>query len=1037
MSFDAVIQLSALDGTNGFKLSGVAVRDYSGFSVASAGDVNGDGIGDLIIGAIYADPNGSYSGASYVVFGSDAGFAANLNLSTLNGTNGFRISGGASNDRSGASVASAGDVNGDGIDDLIIGASGAGSYAGASYVVFGSDAGFAANLNLSTLNGTTGFRISGVTGFDRSGHSVAGAGDVNGDGFDDLIIGAYGADPNGGSSGASYVVFGSNAAFAANLNLSALNGTNGFRIIGAAAEDQSGRSVASAGDVNGDGIDDLIIGAYNADANGSNSGASYVVFGNDAGFAANLNLSAIDGTNGFRISGEASQEFSGVSVASAGDVNGDGIGDLIIGAAYAVPNGVRSGASYVVFGSNAGFAANFNLSALNGTNGFRISGVAADDRSGISVAGAGDVNGDGFDDLIIGARLADPNGSASGSSYVVFGSGAAFAANINLSTLNGTNGFRMDGVAASDNSGRSVASTGDVNGDGVDDLIIGARYADPNGTNSGASYVVFGRVAPVAVVETGTGGDDSYVGGAADDDLSGGAGNDILNGGLGADLMAGGIGDDTYYVDDLGDVTDETGGDGIDTVISTVTRTLGTGLDRLTLTGATNIDGTGNALANILTGNDGGNTLDGGDGADQLLGGLGADDLVGGAGGDMLDGGTGADQMAGGTGDDTYVVDNLSDLVTEVGGEGSDRIRASVSLTLSADVENLELTGSGNIDGTGNGLANHMTGNSGDNLLSGGGGGDIIRGASGLDDLNGDDGNDQLLGGDGNDELYGGAANDILQGNADDDTLYGGAGLDNLDGGTGSDVLNGEAGNDKLLGGDGDDQLFGGDNNDQLTGGAGADTLTGGLGDDTYFVDDLSDTLVEALGEGNDVVKASVTWILGDNIERLVLDGSGDIDGTGNALANQITGNAGANSLDGAGGNDLINGGLGADTLIGGLGADTLIGGGGSDTFLIRQESVFTSSNPGGRTIETDSISDYVIGQDEIDLSDIDAIAATGAVNDAFSIVGAFNGNAGQMTLSFGGGITTVLLDIDGDQAADYRLRINGDVRADTADWVL
>ena len=167
-----------------------------------------------------------------------------------------------------------------------------------------------------------------------------------------------------------------------------------------------------------------------------------------AQYPASIDLSSLDGTTGFKISGEIAGDQSGRSVASAGDVNGDGFADVIVGAHLASPNGIYSGASYVVFGGASGFSANIDLSTLNGTTGFKLSGAASRDNSGGSVASAGDVNGDGFADLIIGATGADPHGLSSGASYVVFGSGADFAANIELSSLSGANGFRVSGVAA-------------------------------------------------------------------------------------------------------------------------------------------------------------------------------------------------------------------------------------------------------------------------------------------------------------------------------------------------------------------------------------------------------------------------------------------------------------------------------------------------------------------------------------------------------------------------------------------------------------
>jgi Ca2+-binding RTX toxin-like protein len=349
------------------------------------------------------------------------------------------------------------------------------------------------------------FTNNGIDTKDYSGLSVASAGDVNGDGFDDVIIGAPFADPNGDNyAGQTFVVFGKAKGFGASLDLATLNGNNGFRLDGANGYDSSGFSVASAGDVNGDGFDDLIIGAYYAEPYGA--GNTFVVFGKGQGFGASINLRTLNGSNGFRLDGDA-YDGSGFSVASAGDVNGDGFDDVIIGAPYA-RNG--AGESYVVFGKASGFSASFDLSAINGNNGFRIDGIDANDGSGNSVASAGDINHDGFDDLIVAAANADPGGNdKAGESYVVFGHRANVAVN-----RQGTD------IANVINGGKGADT---VSGHDGNDTLIGWEAND----------TMFGGL-----------GADSINGGSGDDRIHGNRGKDSINAAAGADILSGDAGAD-------------------------------------------------------------------------------------------------------------------------------------------------------------------------------------------------------------------------------------------------------------------------------------------------------------------------------------------------------------------------------------------------------------------------------------------------------------------------------------------------------------
>ncbi len=841
-----------LDGSNGFAINGINAGDSSGYSVSSAGDINGDGIDDLMIGAFGADPNGNdYSGQSYVVFGSSSGLGSTLNLSSLDGSNGFAINGINASDRSGLSVSSAGDINGDGIDDLMIGASSAspnGSSSGQSYVVFGSSSGFSSTLNLSSLDGSNGFAINGINAFDFSGRSVSSAGDINGDGIDDLMIGASSADPNGSSSGQSYVVFGSSSSFSSTLNLSSLDGSNGFAINGINAFDSSGRSVSSAGDINGDGIDDLIIGASSADPNGNFSGQSYVVFGSSSGLGSTLNLSSLDGSNGFAINGIAEFDSSGRSVSSAGDINGDGIDDLIIGANRASPNGNnRSGQSYVVFGSSSGLGSTLNLSSLDGSNGFAINGIAADDFSGDSVSSAGDINGDGIDDLIIGAYFASPNGNnRSGQSYVVFGSSSGLGSTLNLSSLDGSNGFAINGINAIDYSGSSVSSAGDINGDGIDDLIIGARGADPNGSNSGQSYVVFGRAGigssgvlelsqlsdidfntsfsgtPVVVVDTNLSLVDrnsaNLVGATVtitnllndgDETLTATTTGSITSSYDNGVLTLSGIGTVAEYQQVLRTITYNNTAASVDTTDRTIEFVVddGAASSNISALATTTLSIVNNPPTTVTLSNTITSLLENTDTTSAVK----VADIA------ITDDELGTNNLSL-SGADASFFEIISHALYLKAGTTLD-FETQTSYNVNVDVD--DTTVGATPDAT---TAYSLSVTDIQEFTSGS---EIGRGTAADDIMDALDGNDRIYGFNGNDTIFLGTGADIGYGGNDNDTIYGD---------DGNDRLYGDDGNDSLYGGTGADILFGGSGNDYLDGGTGNDRYTGGDGIDTFVI---------------------------------------------------------------------------------------------------------------------------------------------------------------------------------------------------------
>ncbi len=563
------------------------------------------------------------------------------------------------------------------------------------------------------------------------------------------------------------------------------------------------------------------------------------------------------------------------------------------------------------------------------------------------------------------------------------------------------------------------------------------------------------------------GGNDTLIGGAGADTLRGGSGNDTLTGGVdastadsAADAMTGGTGDDTYNVTDTTDIVNEAASAGIDLVNTTVTFALNdaasVGVDNLTLVGSANINGTGNSIANVITGNNGNNTLISGKGADSLVGGSGNDTLTGGA--DALTSDGAADTMSGGIGDDTYNVTDTTDVINEVAGAGTDTVNTTVTFALndnasgntSIGVENLTLKGSGNINGTGNSLANTITGNIGNNTLSGLAGNDTLTDTLG--------GNDVLDGGTGADTMSGGLGNDTyIVDNASDSVSEGSllgtdlvkasvtytltdADIENLtltgsNGTTTStDALNGtgNAAANTITGNNGDNTLIGGDNADNLQGGGGndllvggtadtgaisgvtpdADSMAGGLGDDTYSVDFTNDMVIELANQGTDLVKSRVTYtILDVDVENLTLTGitglvtnTDAINGTGNASANVLTGNAGNNILSGLGGVDTLIGGAGNDTLDGGSGADIMDGGTGNDTYIVDttntaagngdQINAETSGQGTDLVLSSVTYTIFDVDVENLTLTGISAINGTGNVSD-----NVLNGNGAINTL--------------------------------------
>lgn len=764
-----------LDGSDGFYISGGNADGEFGWDVLNAGDQNADGRDDLAV-ASRAD------GTITVIFGQTSS-STGMDLSGGVGTDGYVISGlGTFLDD--VTISGGTSVNGDAIADLIVGVSGSGG-SDVVHVIFGD--GGSDDLAVGDLDGTNGFTVTGIELLNTDGFNIGTIGNLDGTGPDDILLGRFDDDPNTGASGDIVIMRGTAAAQSTTFDVDTLAPSETIILTGLTADVASSASVAGDFDINGDGIDDLAIGVANDDTSALNAGAVYVVFG-DAGIGPTVDLTALDGTNGFAITGLAANDALGLVTQSLGDVSGDGRDDLGVLTA--------AGDLYVIYGieSPASFGATVSLNTLNGSNGYAITGLFDATPETLSLAGLPSVNGDDINDISVGATF---DLGATGETVLILGGAQNFQNLDDADNIDddGTIDFSQIGEVSFAPTDSTIILGGDTTGEMTEDEATATGTISVQDTGGGT---------PSFADRVGTGG---QYGGL----VVNGAGNSwtyTISGDQAVQdqVQALNVGDSLF--DTLNVTTDD--GSATQTITIEITGVDDPAVFAGDLAPVISEDISQTTISYSLTDVDN---------DDPSLAGLRFDGV--------------SAYIEFNAAGDAYTVFQIDPSLQNLANGETDGETITVTDSAGNDFD-IVLTFQGETEGV------PLVTTGGDDDIFTSYGNDIIQALGGDDNINPGAGDDNVDAGAGNDTIVDGLGNDTVDGGDDNDNILLFTGENSVDGGTGSDfirtgyksdMIEGGAGNDVISADSGALFVFG---NDTVDGGTGDDIMQAGAGIDTF-----------------------------------------------------------------------------------------------------------------------------------------------------------------------------------------------------------